>query len=96
MQFLGGCRHARWCANDRIWSDSAENCGSAGAVHRRFGRPCDYAAMVSRNWCLRFSSSPESADTSVATETSTLSAWGVDEGFGGFSTFFALLQVVWS
>ena len=55
VQFLGGCRHASWCANDRIWSDSAENFGSAGAVHRRFGRPCDYAAMVSRNWCLRFS-----------------------------------------
>ena len=24
---MDGRRHARWCAIDRIWSDSAENCG---------------------------------------------------------------------
>ena len=88
--FLDGRRHARWCANDRIWSDSAEKlwfrscilltsgrCPCCCSSSTRCGRPWDPAATVSRSWCLRFrfSSSPESADNPAATETDTLSAW---------------------
>ena len=46
--------------------------------------------------CLRFSSSPESADIPVATETDTLSAWVtvMTVFFLLFRPFFTLLQIV--
>ena len=96
VQFWDGRRHARWCANDRAMVKTVQKtvafrrCSTltrwSMSLLLQFIevlRPCDYAATVSRNWrCLRFSSSPESADIPVATETSMLSAWCGDEGFG--------------
>ena len=56
-RFLDGRRHARWCANDRIWSDTAEKlwfrscilltsgrCHCCCSSSTRCGRPCDLAA----------------------------------------------------
>ena len=106
--FLDGRRHARWCANDWIWSDSAEKlwfrsyilltsgrCPCCCSSSTRCGRPCEHAATVSRLEVLRFSSSPKSAHIPVVTETSSLSAWVAVNGFfGPFWPFFALFRVV--
>ena len=94
--FLHGRRHARWCANDWIWSDSAEKlwfgscilltsgrCPCCCSSSTRCGRPCDLAATVFRSWCLRFSSSPESADNPATTETAWVTA---------MKGFFAVFQ----
>ena len=27
VQFFGGCRHARWCGNDRAMVQTVQNCG---------------------------------------------------------------------
>ena len=81
VQFWEGCRHARWCANDRAMVQTVQNCGvpqvqcSDKVVDARCSSSTVWTSLclrsdgVSRNWrCTRFSSSPETADNPVATE----------------------------
>ena len=92
---LGRCRHARWCATTGLWFRQCRKLWLPQVqCSDKVGRPCDYAATQSRSWrCRRFSSSPESADIPVATETDALSVrvTVMNGFFGHFSHFFALL-----